>query len=131
MAKDVCPSEPGLSGDDNMAYIELTDATFQDEVLKNKQPVLVEFSAKWSGSCHIIAPALKEMGEKYRPHVKFCRIDVDTHAETATQYGVQRVPTILLFRDGQLVDHIIGITSKNIMAQKLNALLGLTLRDTD
>ena len=123
MAKNACPGKPGLSEEDNMAYVELTGATFQEEVLKSKQPVLVVFLAKWSGSCHIIATALREMDEKYKSRAKFCKLDVDSHAEMVRQYGVQRVPTILFFKDGQLVDHIIGVTSKTSMAQKLNSLL--------
>ena len=116
---------PGLNGEDKVAYVTLTDATFREEVLGSELPVLVEFLAKWSGACHVIAPGLRETGERYKSCVKFCRLDVDAHAETAKLYGVQSVPTILMFRAGQLMDHTIGVVPKTVIAQKLDALLGL------
>ena len=114
---------PGLNGEDKMAYVTLTDAAFREEVLGNELPVLVEFFAKWSGACHVIAPGLRETGERYKSRVKFCRLDVDAYAETAKLYGVHGVPTILLFRDGQLMDHIVGVVPKTVVAQKLDAIL--------
>jgi len=105
-----------------MAYVTLTDETFREEVLKSKQPVLVEFFTKWSGACHVIAPGLRETGERYKSHVKFCKLDMDDHAEMARLYGVHGVPTILLFRDGQLMDHITGVVPKTVVAQKLDIL---------
>jgi len=131
MTKAPVSSRPGLNGEDDMAYITLTDATFREEVLKSKQPVLVEFLAKWSGPCHIIAPGLREMDERYKSRVKFCRLDVDGHTDTARQYGVHGVPTILLFRDGQLMDQITGVVPKTVVAQKLDALLKPYTHETD
>jgi len=114
-----------------MTYITLTDTTFRQEVLKSKQPVLVEFFAEWSGAHHIMAPGLVEMDERYRSHVRFCRIDVDGHKEVAEKYGVQNVPTILLFKDGQVVDQIVGVVPRTLVAQKLDALLGLRTLSVD
>ena len=107
-----------------MSYITLTDANFQEEVLKSKQPVLVEFFSAWSGLHHIMAPGLEEMAEKYDTRVKFCRIDVHIYRESAKQYSIQNVPTILLFRNGQVVDQIVDVSPRAIIAQKLDALLG-------
>jgi len=123
MTKVPDSSKPGLNGEEEMAYITLTDSTFPEEVLRSKQPVLVEFLAKWSGPCHIIAPGLREIGDRYRSSVKFCKLDMDSHTDTARQYGVHGVPTILLFRDGQLMDHITGLVPKTVVAQKLDTLL--------
>ncbi|MFC1712946.1 thioredoxin family protein [Candidatus Poribacteria bacterium] len=106
-----------------MAYVTLTDATFREEVLKSKQPVLVGFLAKWSGPCHIIAPGLRETGERYKSRVKFCKLDMDSQMGMARQYGVYGVPTILLFRGGQLVDHITGVVPRTVISQKLDTLL--------
>ena len=91
--------------------------------MRSKKPVLVEFCADWSGSCHVIAPGLRETNNRYKFPVKFCRLDVDTHAKAAKIYGIQSVPTILLFKDGQLIDHVIGVIPKAVIAQKLDTIL--------
>ena len=106
-----------------MAFSILTDIDFQGEVLESEQPVLVEFYTEWSGRHHIISPGLREIDEIYSDHVKFCRINIDSYEEMASKYGVQTVPTILLFKRGQLVNHIIGIVPKEVVAQKLRDLL--------
>ena len=113
-----------------MTYITLTDTTFR-EAIESDQYVLVEFFAEWSGAHHIMAPGLAEMDEKYRSRVRFFRIDVDRHKEVAKQYGVQNVPTILLFKDGQAVDQIVGVVPRTFVAQKLDALLGLETLSVD
>jgi thioredoxin 1 len=107
-----------------MGYITLTDANFQVEVLESRKPVFVEFFSAWSGLHHIMAPGLEEIAEKYGKRVKFCRIDVYIYKDLAKQYSIQNVPTILLFRNGQLVDQIADVTPKAVIAQKLDALLG-------
>lgn len=106
-----------------MAFSSLTDIDFQEEVLESEQPVLVEFYTEWSGRHHIISPGLREMDEMYGAHVKFCRINIDSYEGIANEYGVQTIPTILLFKRGQLVDHIVGIVPKAVVAQRLKILL--------
>ena len=106
-----------------MAFNALTDVNFQAEVLESEQPVLVEFYTEWSGRHHIISPGLKEVDERYGAHAKFCRINTDIYSEMANEYGVQTIPTILLFRRGELVDHIIGIVPKAVVVQKIRDLL--------
>ena len=108
-----------------MAFSALTSINFQEEVLESEQPVLVEFYTEWSGRHHIIRPGLQEIDEIYGSHVKFCKINIDKYKQMASEYGVQTVPTILLFKNGQLVDHIIGIAPKIVVAQKLRDLLKL------
>ena len=97
----------------------LTNENFQKEVLSSKQPVLVEFSTDWCGTSHIIAPIIKEMTAKYKEEIKFCKINIDDHEETSKQYGVRKIPTILLFNNGKVVDFIVGAVSREILAKKL------------
>ena len=106
----------------------LTDENFEKEVLSSKQPVLVEFATDWSGTSHIIAPIIKEMAAKFADVIKFCKIDIDEYKEVAKQYGIRRIPTILLFKNGKVVDFIYGAVSREILVEKLNALLMKTKR---
>ena len=106
-----------------MTYIKLTKVNFIKEVLKSKQPVLVEFFTHWSGSCHIISPILKEIEAKYKTCVKFCKINMDEQKEIVQKYGIQKIPTILFFKDGQVFDIIKGVVPKTAIAEKLKALL--------
>ena len=106
-----------------MAFNALTDISFQTEVLESEQPVLVEFYTEWSGRHHIISPGLQEIDKTYSAHAKFYRINTDIYKEIANEYGVQTIPTILLFKRGQLVDNITGIVPKTVVVQKLRDLL--------
>ena len=106
-----------------MAYITLTDRTFHEEVLDSEQLVLVEFFANWSGVHHIMASGLREVDESYGHRVKLCKIDADRYSDVAREYGVQQIPAILFFRNGQIVDHIAGLIPKAIIVQKLDAML--------
>ncbi|MEA3359427.1 MAG: thioredoxin [Thermodesulfobacteriota bacterium] len=106
----------------NTIYI-LTNKNFHKEVVNSKQPVLVEFSTDWCGTSHIIAPIIKEMAVKFKDDIKFCKIDIDEYEELSKQYGVRKIPTILLFNNGKVVDFIAGAVSREIIEQKLNALL--------
>jgi thioredoxin 1 len=89
----------------------ITNKNFQKEVLSSKQPVVVEFSTDWCGTSHIIAPIIKEMAVKFKDDIKFCKIDIDDYEETAKPYGVRHVPTILLFKNGKVVDFVYGAVS--------------------
>ena len=106
----------------------ITNENFQKEVLRSKQPVLVEFSTDWCGTSHIIAPIIKEMAVKFKDDIKFCKIDIDEYKEVAKQYGIRRIPTILLFKNGKVVDFVYGAVSREILIKKLNALLMKTKR---
>jgi thioredoxin 1 len=106
----------------------LTNENFHKEVVNSKQPVLVEFSTDWCGTSHIIAPIIKEMAGKFKEEIKFCKIDIDNYEETALQYGVRKIPTILLFNNGKVVDFIYGAVSREIIIEKLNALIIKTKR---
>ncbi len=89
----------------------------------SKQPVLVEFSTEWCGTSHIIAPIIKEMAVKFKDDIKFCKIDIDEYEELSKQYGVRKIPTILLFNNGKVVDFIIGVVSREVLDKKLRTLI--------
>lgn len=105
----------------------LTNENFQKEVLSSKQPVLVEFSTDWCGTSHIIAPIVNEMAGKFKDDIKFCKIDIDDYKEAAKQYGIRHVSTILLFKNGKVVDFVYGAVSREIITEKLNTLLKPTM----
>jgi thioredoxin len=104
-------------------YAILTDKNFQKEVLENPQPVLVEISADWCGTCHIMAPVLEKLAVKFEGQIKFGRLDVDANEGTAKAYGMHELPTLLFFRDGQLVDYAMGVIARNTLEARLATLL--------
>jgi thioredoxin 1 len=103
-------------------YVTLTDANFRQEVLESSEPVLVDFWAAWCGPCRVIAPAIEELASEFRGRAKIGKLDVDHNPQTAMQYGVRSIPTLLFFKDGRVADQLIGAVPKKIMADKLEAL---------
>ena len=108
---------------DNKKYTTLTDANFQKEVLENSQPVLVDFWADWCGPCHMIAPTIEEIAVDFEGRAKVGKLDVDANGKIAGQYGIRSIPAILLFKDGQVVDQVIGVAPKSELTNKLNDLI--------
>ena len=106
-----------------MHPIEFTDANFDQEVLKSNVPVLVDFWAVWCGPCKMIAPFVEELAGEYQGKAKVGKVDVDNNPNISTTYGIRSIPTILIFRDGKIVDQIIGAVPKQALAQKLDAQL--------
>lgn len=96
-----------------------TDANFQDEVLQCETPVLVDFTATWCGPCKQLVPILEKVADEYQDRVKFGQVDVDGNRETATNYLVRSIPTILLFKDGKVVEQSVGLVNQ----KKLQAML--------
>lgn len=100
-------------------YIELNDANFETEVIKSDIPVLVDFWAEWCAPCRIIAPVVEQLAEEYAGKVKVGKLDVDSNAQTSMKYTVRSIPTLLIFKNGEPVDTIIGAVPKNVIEEKL------------
>ena len=99
--------------------IDVTDATFEDEVVKSDRPVLVDFWADWCAPCKIIAPLVEELAEEFEGKVKFTKLDVDSNPKTATSYGIRGIPTLLIFNGGQPVDQVVGAVPKSVLKRRL------------
>ncbi len=90
-------------------HISLTDTNFKQEVLESTVPVLVDFWADWCVPCHMLAPAVEEVANKYRGSLKVCKLNVDEGPRTSSQYGVMSIPMLALFKEGRLIDKIVGV----------------------
>ena len=104
-------------------YITLTEENFQSEVLESTEPVLVDFWAAWCGPCRVIAPVIEELAVDFEGRAKVGKLDIDDNASISMQYGIRSIPTLLFFKDGQVVDQVVGAASKKLLADRLNALL--------
>ena len=102
--------------------IQVTDANFKKEVMGSDQPVLVDFWATWCGPCRMIAPMIEELAGQFEGRAKVAKMDVDQNPHTAMQFGIRSIPTLLFFKDGQVVDQLIGASSKKALAEKLESL---------
>ncbi len=91
----------------------ITDDTFEEEVLKNDVPVLADFWAEWCGPCKTIAPVLEEIAQEYDGRLKVAKIDVDENPEAPVRFGIQGIPTIILFKDGEPVERLVGAMPKD------------------
>ena len=105
------------------SVIELTDATFDNTVHNTDVPVLVDFWAPWCGPCKMIAPIIKEIAEEYADKAKVCKLDTDEARDSAMEFGISAIPTIILFKDGQVQKKWVGLTSKKDLAEAIDELL--------
>jgi thioredoxin 1 len=98
---------------------ELDSSNFDSTVSSGATPVLVDFWAPWCGPCKAIAPILEELANELGDSVKICKVNVDNNSEVASKYEIRAIPTILIFKDGQLADTVVGLTSKDDLKAKL------------
>ena len=98
---------------------QVTDATFETEVLKSSTPVLVDFGAEWCGPCKALAPAVHQVAQLYNGKLKVGKLDVDANLNTTMQFQVMGIPTLILFKDGQAVERITGLVPKDKLLAKL------------
>ena len=103
--------------------IQLTDATFEAEVIKSALPVLVDFWAPWCGPCKMIAPVIEELAKEYDGKVKICKLNTDESPNSASEYHISAIPTVLLFKGGKLVQELVGLQPKEELKRRLDELL--------
>lgn len=103
--------------------LEFTDANFEDLVIKSDKPVIVDFWAVWCGPCRIVGPVVQEIGDEYKDKAVVGKLDVDHNPESARKYGIRNIPTILYFKGGEVVDKQVGAVPKQVLVQKLEALI--------
>ena len=106
-----------------MHPFEFTDANFADEVEQSTIPVLIDFWAVWCGPCRMIAPIVEELAGEFEGKAKIGKVDVDNNPGIAGKFGIRSIPTILIFKGGQVVDQIVGAVPKQMIVEKLNAQL--------
>ena len=95
-----------------MATIQITDATFEEEVLKSDKPVVIDFWAPWCGPCKQIGPSLEEISDEMKDQITVAKVNIDENPVTPTKYGVRGIPTMLVFKDGQAAATKVGAISK-------------------
>ncbi|NOY46609.1 MAG: thioredoxin [Chlorobi bacterium] len=103
--------------------LEITDATFEETVLKSDKPVLVDFWAAWCGPCRMVGPVIEEISQEYAGKAVVGKVDVDANQEFAAKYGVRNIPTVLVFKNGEVVGRQVGVSPKNVYAEALDSLL--------
>ena len=103
--------------------IEITDANFKELVLESDKPVLIDLWAEWCGPCRMLGPIVDQLGEEYEGRAICGKIDVDANPNVTVEYGVRNIPTLLFFKNGELVDKQVGAVPKTVLAGKLDAIL--------
>ena len=103
--------------------VEITDSNFEEVLQKSEKPVLVDFWAEWCGPCKMIAPVVEELAVDYDGKAVIGKVDVDTNPEVSAKFGIRSIPTLLVFKNGEIVDKQVGAVPKNVLSQKIDAQL--------
>lgn len=106
-----------------LGVLEVSDATFDQEVLRSEQPVLVDFWAVWCGPCKAIAPIVDSLAATYAGKLKVAKVNVDENGATPSRYGIRGIPTLLLFKAGKVADQIVGYVPQDVIEEKVQRLL--------
>ncbi|MEM1309881.1 MAG: thioredoxin [Cyanobacteria bacterium P01_C01_bin.70] len=106
-----------------MTAVQVTDSSFKQDVLESEIPVLVDFWAPWCGPCRMVAPVVDEISEQYDGQVKVVKLNTDENPSVASQYGIRSIPTLMIFKDGQRVDMVVGAVPKTTLANTLEKYL--------
>jgi thioredoxin 1 len=116
------PTEPITAEIATMASVtEFSDSTFQGDVLKSEVPVLVDFWAPWCGPCRAIAPVVEELARENQGTFKIGKVNIDDNPDVAMNYGVNSIPTLMIFKKGEVVDRFVGLQSKSRLQQAIDA----------
>ena len=103
--------------------LEITDATFDEVVLKSDKPVVVDFWAAWCGPCRRVGPIIDELSQEYDGKAVVGKVDVDSNQEYAAKYGVRNIPTVLVFKGGEIVNRQVGVSPKQVYSEAIEAAL--------
>ena len=103
--------------------VEITDQSFQETVLNSDKPVLVDFWATWCGPCRMLGPIIEEVAADFEGKAVVGKVDVDNNQQVSVDYGIRNIPTVLIFKNGEVVDKIVGVAPKEVIAEKLNPYL--------
>jgi thioredoxin 1 len=103
--------------------LEITDATFEEVVLNSDKPVVVDFWAAWCGPCRMVGPVIEELSNDYDGRAVVGKVDVDANQEFAAKYGVRNIPTVLVFKNGEVITRQVGVAPKAVYAEAVDALL--------
>jgi len=103
--------------------IELSDASFDETVHSSTEPVLVDFWAPWCGPCRMLTPIIEQVAEEFAGKAKVCKLNTDEARDTAVEFGISAIPTVILFKDGQIQKKWVGLTSKKDISEAINKLL--------